>query len=229
MDVESDRFAATERAWQDSWKDAAELVIKMGKDIVKEYPEYGVMHFGDRISKKILFSHINLDEDAFMIKDFPVSALPDNPAEKLEYVQNLAQSGMINQQTTLELLQLPDTTYSLDVQNAQYHACNKIIGMLVEGELEVNGGEVEFDGMVDIDLLFDIAQKSYVYYKYTVVAPDDVLYKIQVLIEQCKRAQDIKNQQMQQQAQIMAMAMQQQQMQGQDLNQLQPQQQGGMQ
>lgn len=227
LDVESDRFAATERAWQHMYKQAADLIINTGKDIVKDYHDYGVMSYGDKISKRIRFSDVDLEKDSYMMKDFPVSSLPDDPSEKFAYVQTLLQAQMINQQAAMELLKLPDTNYTLDIQNAQYHACFKIIGAIVENN-ELEDDEINFDPLIDIDMLMTHTQNAILYYRYKMKAPEEILTRLQILLEQCKRAKDIQAMQMQQQqAQIQAQAMMmaQQQMGQQDQGQQMPQQQ----
>ena len=202
LDVESDRFATTQRDWENIYKEAAILIVRMGKDIIKENPEYGTMSFGEKVTRRIRFSEVDLDEDAFMIKIRPISSLPDDPAELLSYVQTLMQSQIIDVPTGIELLKLPDVSYSLDLQNAQHHACLKLIGQIIESE---NDEPIEIDPLIDISMLIKYAQNAVLYYKYKIKAPDEVLNKLLIVVEQCKRALDIMQQQQMQEQMMMQM------------------------
>jgi hypothetical protein len=103
-DIESDRFVIASRRFEEFHID----VVRRGLDDVREIRGFTV-DVPDRNEKiEIRWKDVDLDDSAFVLQCFPASLLPQTPAGRLERVQELFGAGFVDQDTALELLDVPD-------------------------------------------------------------------------------------------------------------------------
>ena len=89
--------------------DTGKKCVAIARDIAEENGgDYEVMTPGRRGVKRLSWSSIGLTEEEYVVQCVPVSALPDDPAGKLQTVVDYTQAGMLDQDTGRELLDFPD-------------------------------------------------------------------------------------------------------------------------
>lgn len=136
QDVESDRFQIIGQRYEQTFMEAARIVIdmtqdlaKVGKVVVKVESESGM--------KTINWKDIDLDDTKYLMRMFPTSILPTQPAGKLQTVTELVQAGFVDQETALDLLDFPDIRSATDKQLAPRRVIQRILDKCInEGVYE---------------------------------------------------------------------------------------------
>lgn len=109
-DSQSRRFISFERAYEQLFVDLAKWFVVLHREIADEYPDHEVI-VSDGPSRKatIQWGDIDLDAQKYRARVFPASAFPTNPAAKIQMMQEMLASGVIDQQSFYELaLDVPD-------------------------------------------------------------------------------------------------------------------------
>lgn len=134
-DIESERFVQVGQRWEQFHLDEAELHIQCAKDIAERYPDYAVPVKSKDSVEYIRWKDVSLEDSEYVMQCFPVSSLPRDPAARKQFVQELAQSGYIDPDTTIELLDFPDLEAYQNKRLAMRNVIRSIINkILVEGE-----------------------------------------------------------------------------------------------
>lgn len=137
-DIETDRFMTVGQAYERYYLELAKLSIATAKDIYSEEKKYAVKVPGKRFIETIDWKDIDLEEDEYVMKVFPVSSLPNDPAGRLQTVQEYMQGGFISPRHGRRLLDTPDLEQEETLATAQedyLHECLEKI--LEEGILSV--------------------------------------------------------------------------------------------
>lgn len=108
-DIETERFAAFGRAWEQLHIEIAQDCLEVAKEIQEKFGKYSVLSPDPKGCEVIDFSEIDMDSDAYLIQVYPTSQLPKDPEGRLEYVQELIAGQMIDPEIGLSLLDFPDT------------------------------------------------------------------------------------------------------------------------
>lgn len=136
QDVESDRFQIVGQRYEQSFMDAAKIVIDMTKDLAKK-GKVIVKVESDSGMKSINFKDVNLEETKYLMRMFPTSILPTQPAGKLQKVTELVQAGFVDKDTALDLLDFPDIKAATDKALAPRRVIIKMLdNMINEGVYE---------------------------------------------------------------------------------------------
>lgn len=117
-DIESDRFMVIGQMWEQFYLELAKLSIDTAKEIYDREGEYEVKVPGKNRITLIDWEDVDLSEDDYVMKMFPVSSLPQEPAGRLQTVQEYVQAGFITPRTAKRLLDFPDLEAVEDLQNA---------------------------------------------------------------------------------------------------------------
>jgi hypothetical protein len=129
--IESDRFQVLGQKYEQFFLDLADLSIKVAKKIYEKNGEYKVQVPGKKFIEEIDWKDVDLEEDQFVMKVYPVSSLPNDPAGRLQTVQEYMQAGMLNLRQGRRLLDFPDLEQAEGLANAAedwIHEClEKII------------------------------------------------------------------------------------------------------
>lgn len=109
-DVQSRRFISLERQYEQLYVDLAKWIVELHKQISEEIPEHEIVcSDGPTRTSRIHWRDINLEEGRFRARVFPASAFPTSPAAKIQMLQEMLGSGVIDQQSFYELaLDVPD-------------------------------------------------------------------------------------------------------------------------
>jgi hypothetical protein len=107
-DIESDRFMVIGQQWEQFFLDLSRLSIDVAKGIYDREGKYEVKVPGKNFIQTIDWKDVDLDDDEYVMKMFPVSSLPQEPAGRLQTVQEYVQAGFISPRTAKRLLDFPD-------------------------------------------------------------------------------------------------------------------------
>lgn len=92
--------------------------IELVKEIAKEKKGYKVRFPNTNFIEEVDWNDIDLKMDEYWLKAFPTSELPQEPAAKLQTVQEYAQAGFISPRAARRLLSMPDVEMADKIANA---------------------------------------------------------------------------------------------------------------
>lgn len=132
-DIESDRFMVIGQKYEDFFLDLAKLSIATVKEIMEETGEnYEVTIPGKKFIDTIDWSEIDLEDDEYIMKAFPVSSLPNDPAGRLSTIQEYMQAGLLSPRQGRRLLDFPDLEQVEGLQNATEDYLHKVLEKIVD-------------------------------------------------------------------------------------------------
>jgi hypothetical protein len=131
-DTETERFAVQENMYEDWFVEAAEMIRKRCRKLVKAGKD-PVVSYRDGTSMKIIrFSDVDVDDSKLVVAPRPSQLLPKEPAGKLAYVQELIEAGIYDKDEAVELLDFPDTQKMNNVKLSHRRVVIKIVETMVE-------------------------------------------------------------------------------------------------
>lgn len=107
-DTQSRRFINLERSYEKMHCTLAQQMVELERQISEENPEHEVVYESRGIKEVIPFTKIDLSSSVMMVRIFPTSALPTTPAAKLQALEEMVTSGMIDNETFLRMADVPD-------------------------------------------------------------------------------------------------------------------------
>lgn len=131
-DLQSDRFAAIAKRYEDFFIDAAYLCCDIAKDIAERDGEYQTIYPNKDGTREIDLPSVELLKDPFVIQCFDTSSLPREPAGRLEKVTEMMQAGLIDPQEGRRLLDYPDIEQVDRLDNASEERILKALDEIVE-------------------------------------------------------------------------------------------------
>lgn len=157
MEVQFGRFAIRVRSYEELHLEAARWVVRLGREIAEDYPDYTVVAARDRYTvENVPWDEVDLDEDAYVLKVFASSSLPQEPSGRIQKVIELINSGMIDVQKGRELLDFPD----LEAEMALDRAASDNIERMIETILD-EGKPMTPEPSSDLQLYIKRAQAAY--------------------------------------------------------------------
>lgn len=134
-DIESDRFLSDGQDEERFVLELSKLIIDCAKDIYEREGKYQVKVPGSKFVQTIDWKDVDLEEDEYVLKMFPVSQLPKDPAGRLQTVQEYAQAGYLSPRAAKRLLDFPDLEQIDDLQSAEEDYLHMILEKITdEGE-----------------------------------------------------------------------------------------------
>lgn len=131
-DIETDRFTTIEKGNEESYLELAKLAISCAKEIADETGSYEVKVPGKRKVDFLDWSDIDLEEDDYVMKCHPVSALLDDPSGRFEQVQEWVQAGWYTIPQGKRLMDFPDTDAVNSLENAMEDRLQEIFDAIVD-------------------------------------------------------------------------------------------------
>lgn len=133
--ISDDRFLFMAQEMEDFVLEIARQSIEVVKDIYADKKTYEVVFPNTAFIETVDWKDIDLEESQYTLKAFPTSSLSDDLTGRLAEIQELAQAGYIDPQTSFSLLDMPDIELNNSLQNAPMNLLNKIFEkMLNDGE-----------------------------------------------------------------------------------------------
>lgn len=182
-DLQSDRFAALERRYRNTYVDLAYKITDMASDIAIEQGSYSTVYPNKNGTKEIdLPKAAMLNEP--VIQCYDESSLPRDPAGRLARITEMMQSGIITIQEGRRLLDYPDIDQVERLANSGEERILKYLDLIVE-----NGKYNPPDPFMDLELALLLATQ---YYNLYVAAKleEDRAQMLRTFFEQVKTMQD---------------------------------------
>ncbi len=132
--IESDRFTTIGQAYEQFHLDLARLTVDCAKDIFEHDKKLEVKVPGAKFIETIDWKDVNLEDDEYVMKMFPVSSLPNEPAGRLQTIQEYAQAGYLSPRAAKKLLDFPDLEQVDDLASAAEDYLNEILDKMIDGD-----------------------------------------------------------------------------------------------
>jgi hypothetical protein len=135
-DVGSMRFQVFANNYQHMFLDIARLALRLIRKIVERDGTYPVNVPARGFMEVVDAADIlDIDDEEFLMKMWPVNLLPDSPAEKLQTATEMKQDGSITQDVFNSLMDFPDVQSAMGPINAPRELLEKQMDqMLDKGE-----------------------------------------------------------------------------------------------
>ena len=130
-DIETDRFSSVGTRYEQSFLEAARVVLDLAKEISIDTDDFKVKVKGKDFVDTIKWSEVDLEEDKYMMEVFPTNALASTPSARLQDVTDLIQAGFITQDDGRRLLDFPDLKAVNDLYNSGEEDINRTIDKLL--------------------------------------------------------------------------------------------------
>lgn len=180
QDVESDRFQLQGQRYEQSFLADSEKVIAMTKELSENGTKVSVMLGGYANAERIEWSEVDMDADKYVLKAFPASILPTTPAGKLQTIQEMMQSALIDKDTAMTLLDFPDLKDAMNVTTANQQLVKKQVDRMLNEDGKYDGPEPYFG----LQWAKNFTQLSYLRAKMD-GAPDDRLEMLRTYMSDC--------------------------------------------
>jgi hypothetical protein len=131
-DIESDRFMTVGQAYERFFLDLSVLTVDCAKTIFENDRSFSVKVPGNKFIETINWKDVNLEEDEYEMKIYPVSSLPDEPAGRLQTIQEYMQAGIFSVRTGRRLLDFPDLDQVEELATAAEDYLNEILEKIIE-------------------------------------------------------------------------------------------------
>ncbi len=155
-DIESERFISVGQNYQQLFLDIARITVSIAKDIYAEDKKFSVKVPGAKFIETIKWADVNLEEDEFVLKMFPVSSLPNDPAGRLQTIQEYLQAGFLTPRQGRRLLDFPD----LEAEESLANSSEDFVHMALESIVD-EGEYVVPDPLMDLTLANELAIEYY--------------------------------------------------------------------
>lgn len=129
-DIESERFLPQGRELERFVIQCVERCIALAEKI----PGYEVDTMDRRWNERIAWKDIKTARDKFVLQCFPVSSLPQNPAARKQFVQELAQAGWISVDKAKELIDIPDLEEGMSTELGSDRLVRKQVAAILDGD-----------------------------------------------------------------------------------------------
>ncbi len=117
-DLQSDRFAAFSKRYEQFYVDLAYQIIELAKKICAREGSYQTVFPNKNGTQQIDLPSIDLLQDDFVIQCFTTSSLPRDPAGRLQKVTEMVQAGMVTMREARRLLDFADLEQDEKLANA---------------------------------------------------------------------------------------------------------------
>jgi hypothetical protein len=97
------------------------------RELASEHSDFELRWPGSKFLSTITWDQASLDEDMYVMLPYSVAGITHTPADNLQLGQDLYNSGVIGQESLLQIIQYKDTASELARQNDQYSVIEKYI------------------------------------------------------------------------------------------------------
>jgi len=144
--IADDRMLFTGQEMETFALEVARQLIEVTKDIYARKKSFKVVFPQTSFLETIEWKDVKLKDDEYVLKAFPSSSLPDEPAGKLQTIQDYLQAGLLSPRSARRLLAMPDIEMSDRLYNAAENLLHKTFEDLMwEEDKKVPGPEPEWD------------------------------------------------------------------------------------
>jgi hypothetical protein len=176
-DIETERFMAVGMRYEQSFLDAADIILDLAKEIYEDTGEFKVRVKGQSFVETIDWSEVDMEEDKYMMAVFPTSALASTPSARLQDVTDLMQAGFISKEDGMKLLDFPDLKATSNLYTAAVEDIERTIDQMMK-----DGIYMPPETYQNLDLGVQKFQQAYLLFK-SQNAPEERLELIRRWIE----------------------------------------------
>lgn len=176
QDIESERFAAVQQAYEQWYVDTATIRLELSKRLKSPVVKFE----GKRSIEKLDLREVDLEDLAYVMKVMPTNMLPETPAGQLMMLKELQAMGLVDTAGSSALLDFPDVNGFLSTKNAAWNYFHKLISkMAYEGEMDPP------DPSMPLELGLQMVQQHYDLYKLQ-GAPEENLQLFRTWLSQAR-------------------------------------------
>lgn len=156
QDIESERLSDFIMKYEEGILEGAKIIIDLSRDLYKEKANIKISVKGKKFLESIDWKEADLDEDQFIMKRYPINALPSHPAGRLDKVVELVQAGFIPKEQALSLLDYPDLESAMDLDTSSYKIILKILQKMIK-----DGKYIAPEPFLNLQLTLETSQSFY--------------------------------------------------------------------
>lgn len=131
-DIQTDRFAALQKRYQNFYTELAYLMIDCASDIAKDEGEYLTVYPNKDGTREVDLPEAVILKDTYIIQCYEESSLPKDPAGRRATLSEMLAANEITQQEFRRLSALPDLQQSDSLANALEERILKNLDQIVE-------------------------------------------------------------------------------------------------
>lgn len=136
-DLQSDRFAALARRYQNLYPELSYIMIDLAKEIAEETGSYTTVYPGKDGTREVDLPKMGILKDTYVIQCFDESSLPRDPAGRQAKLSEMLAAGEISNQEFRRLSSFPDLEQSdqlaLALEERILHDLDQIVEMGEKG------------------------------------------------------------------------------------------------
>jgi hypothetical protein len=155
-DISTDRFATLSRKYDDVFKDLAYAIIDKAREIAERDGKYQTVYPSKDGTQLVDLPKAKLLEDPFIIQCFNISSLSKDPAERMQKIIEMIQSGMVTVKEGRRLLDYPDLEQQEQLANASEERIYQILDKIID-----DGEYTPPDGFMDLQLANELSVQYY--------------------------------------------------------------------
>lgn len=134
QDIETERFALIAENYQTMFLDGAKILIDLQRELQEngESPSISAKVPNKDFIETIKWKDVDLDADKFIMQAYPTNLLPRTPEGQLEFTQELIQSGFLDKEQAMSLLDYPDIKRFFNLTTAAMDDIEEILERIIE-------------------------------------------------------------------------------------------------
>lgn len=135
-DTKTGRQLVKAKAYETAFVALAEQHVLRARELAKAKPGVVIRWPGGRVLREMKITDALLDDTEFAVTIAEASALPNDPAGRLEMVEELYAMQLISAETFKQLLGWPDIEKEMRSQNAEYEYIDDLIDKFLDADPE---------------------------------------------------------------------------------------------
>lgn len=153
-DINSDRFAAISKKYENIFVELSYLITDIAMDIAEETGKYQTVYPNKDGTKEIDLPKMGFLKNPFVIQCFTESSLPRTPAGRIATVTEQVQAGMLTVKEGRRLMKFPDLEENEKLDNASEERIFQALDKMVE-----EGKYTPPDTFMDLTLATELTVK----------------------------------------------------------------------
>lgn len=135
LDSITERQVMLSKSWEALYRELAVLTIDAAERIYERTDKFVATYVGDSELQRVTMTEAMLDREDFEVRVLSAARLPDTPAGRFQYVEELAANGYIDRVTAMKLIDVPDVESELSRQLAARDLIDERINRILKGDV----------------------------------------------------------------------------------------------
>lgn len=167
VDIQTGRFEQVSKQYEEMYLCIARMILSLSEELYAGGGDSKVKVADKGFIRSVDWKDASLQDDEYVLQMFPVSALPNYPAGRLQTVTELMQAGLLDQPTGLSLLNFPDLDNVINLQLAGMDDAKATVDAI-----RWDGDYTPPNPLMDLQTCLSYAHHSYLQARHT-DTPDD--------------------------------------------------------